>query len=149
MPTTPGCAPREKRGPRWRSLSRQTSVRHLRRVRHVKAGPVEARRRGTSTTHITHQHKSWANSDDSRGARAQGRPSNRKSEHHLRVHRALRPRLPRLVLRTGPSGCDTKQNKTTVRAICHLELRNLYLDSASIKKTLTDCRSARSRARKS
>ena len=42
---------------------------------------------------------SWANSEDSRGARAQGRPSNRKSEHHLRVHRAaLRPRLPRPVL---------------------------------------------------
>ena len=61
-----------------------------------------------STTHITHQHTSWANSEDSRVARAQGRPSNRKSEHLLRAHRAaLRPRLPPPVLRTGPSGCDT------------------------------------------
>jgi len=45
----------------------------------------------------------WDN-EDSCGARVQGRPSNRKSKHHLRVHRAaLRPRLPRPVLRTGPS----------------------------------------------
>jgi len=35
---------------------------HLRRVRHVKVGPVETRRRGTSTTHIAHQHTRWANS---------------------------------------------------------------------------------------
>ena len=41
-----------------------------------------------------------------RYARAQGRPSNRKSEYHLRVHRAaLRPRLPRPVL-----PCTAQQN---------------------------------------
>ena len=43
-----------------------------------------------------------SNKEYSRGARAQGRRSNRKSERHLRVHRAsLRPRLPRPVPRTS------------------------------------------------
>ena len=46
----------------------------------------------------------WSN-EDSRGAEAQGRPNNRKSERHLRVHRAaLRPRLPRPMLSwAGPA----------------------------------------------
>ena len=44
------------------ALKANSAVRHLRRVRHVKAGPVETRRRGTSTTHTAHQHTSWANS---------------------------------------------------------------------------------------
>ena len=65
------------------ALKANGAVRHLRQVRHVKAGPVETRRRGTSTTHITHQHTSWANREGSYDERAQGRPSNRKSEHHL------------------------------------------------------------------
>jgi len=62
------------------ALKASSAVWHLRRVRHAKTGPVETRRRGTSTTHISHQHTSWANSEVSRGARAQGRPTNRKSE---------------------------------------------------------------------
>jgi len=42
----------------------------------------------------------WSTRDneDSCGARAQGRPSNRKSEHHLRVHRAAAP-APRAAVR--------------------------------------------------
>ena len=52
------------------ALRANSAVRHLRRVRHVKTGPLETRRRGTSTTHITHQHQHtrWTNSEDSRNA---------------------------------------------------------------------------------
>ena len=41
------------------ALKANSAVRHLQRVRHVKAGPVETRRRGTSTTHTAHQHAIW------------------------------------------------------------------------------------------
>jgi len=51
-----------------------------------------------------------SNKEYSHGARAQGRPSNRKSECHLRVHRAaLRPRPPRPV----PCTSVRLTNKTT------------------------------------
>jgi len=77
---------------------------------------MEARHRGmsSSSSETPASTPTWftLNKEDSRGARAQGRPSNRKSERHLRVHRAaLRPRLPRPVLCAGPSGCE-KPDKT-------------------------------------
>ena len=53
---------------------------------------------------------------------------------------------------TGPRcGCGSRaavrDRRRSVLAICHLELQNLYLDSASIRKTWTDCSSTGSQAR--
>jgi len=72
------------------------------------------------------------NNDDSRGARAQGRPSNRKSERYLRGRRAAGVH--------GPGGNDqTACAHVCCRflAICYMKLQNLYLDLASIRKTFT------------
>jgi len=88
------------------ALKANSAMRHLRRVRHVKAGPVETHRRGTSTTHIIHQHKSWANSGDSRGAEAQTKqPQERAPPPSSQGHAAAVAPAPRAAV-NGPGGSD-------------------------------------------
>jgi len=84
----------------------------------------------------------WDNEDNC-GARAQGRPSNRKSEHHPRVHRAAAP-VPCAAVRAW------WQQKRSGRA-GHVPFGTAdYIFGFSfIQKALTFCRSVRSQARQS
>jgi len=78
--------------------------------------------------------------------RTRRQTKHRKSKRHLRVHRtALRPRLPRPCCRTGPAA-----TKTAAVGACHMSFETAEnLDSASIRKTLAECRSAGSQVRQS
>jgi len=75
-----------KKGPEVAvALKANSAVRHLRRVRHVKAGPVETRRRGTSATYAAYQHTSWANSragGNNRGPASSNISSDREKYAH-------------------------------------------------------------------
>ena len=99
-----------------------SAVRHLRRVRHVKAGPVETRRRGTSTAHITHQHTSWANSEDSRARAGQTKQPQERAPPPSSQGRAeaVTPALRAAVLGTA------KWSPSLVLAIFNLEL-HIYI----------------------